>query len=147
MFHWFWNYTTCLVHKVYVNVIVSFNTNHKNWPHKQTNIWLIYRLKMSLPPPLFPLSKCFVLCWSIMFVSYGDTTSFLLFLPSACRHSWCCLSPQQLLRLQEDLKGKELELEQARDEQRYLEGEVLNLREKVGESFEFLYYAYSNNVI
>ncbi|KAK2850058.1 hypothetical protein Q7C36_008841 [Tachysurus vachellii] len=38
---------------------------------------------------------------------------------------------QQLLRLQDELKGKELELEQARDEQRYLEGEIFSLREKL----------------
>lgn len=63
-----------------------------------------------------------------------------LFQPSAFCCSRCCLSPQQLLRLQEELKGKELELEQARDEQRYLEGEVLSLREKVGQtSWPFLW--------
>ncbi|KAK3543782.1 hypothetical protein QTP70_027199 [Hemibagrus guttatus] len=38
---------------------------------------------------------------------------------------------QQLLRLKDELKGKELELEQARDEQRYLEGEIFSLREKL----------------
>ena len=38
---------------------------------------------------------------------------------------------QQLLSLQEKLTSKEAELEQARDEHRYLEGEVLSLRDKV----------------
>lgn len=38
---------------------------------------------------------------------------------------------QQLLSLQEKLTGKEAELEQAREEHRYLEGEVLTLRDKV----------------
>ncbi|KTG44719.1 hypothetical protein cypCar_00030337 [Cyprinus carpio] len=42
----------------------------------------------------------------------------------------------QLLRLQEELKGKELELEQAKDEQRYLEGEVLSFREKLLNAME-----------
>lgn len=39
---------------------------------------------------------------------------------------------QQLLSLREQLAGKEAELEQARDEHRYLEGEVLDLRDKLG---------------
>ncbi|KAM6978127.1 LOW QUALITY PROTEIN: ecto-NOX disulfide-thiol exchanger 1 [Tautogolabrus adspersus] len=44
---------------------------------------------------------------------------------------------QQLLSLQEKLKIKEAELEQARDEHRYLEGEVLTLRDKLlGSSVE-----------
>uniref|UniRef100_UPI003AAAFFD8 ecto-NOX disulfide-thiol exchanger 1 n=1 Tax=Centroberyx gerrardi TaxID=166262 RepID=UPI003AAAFFD8 len=38
---------------------------------------------------------------------------------------------QQLLTLQEQLMSKEAELEQAREEQRYLEGEVLALRDKL----------------
>uniref|UniRef100_A0A3P9CYX8 Ecto-NOX disulfide-thiol exchanger 1 n=1 Tax=Maylandia zebra TaxID=106582 RepID=A0A3P9CYX8_9CICH len=38
---------------------------------------------------------------------------------------------QQLLNLQEKLSSKETELEQAREEHRYLEGEVLSLRDKV----------------
>ncbi|XP_049450302.1 ecto-NOX disulfide-thiol exchanger 1 [Epinephelus fuscoguttatus] len=38
---------------------------------------------------------------------------------------------QQLLSLQEKLKSKEVELEQAREEHRYLEGEVLALRDKL----------------
>ncbi|XP_069576205.1 ecto-NOX disulfide-thiol exchanger 1 isoform X1 [Brachyistius frenatus] len=38
---------------------------------------------------------------------------------------------QQLLSLQEKLTSKEAELEQARDEHRYLEGEVLTLRDKL----------------
>ncbi|KAG7233439.1 hypothetical protein INR49_006735 [Caranx melampygus] len=38
---------------------------------------------------------------------------------------------QQLLSLQEKLTSKEAELEQAREEHRYLEGEVLTLRDKV----------------
>lgn len=38
---------------------------------------------------------------------------------------------QQLLSLQEKLVSKEAELEQAREEHRYLEGEVLTLRDKV----------------
>uniref|UniRef100_A0A3Q3MX47 Ecto-NOX disulfide-thiol exchanger 1 n=1 Tax=Mastacembelus armatus TaxID=205130 RepID=A0A3Q3MX47_9TELE len=38
---------------------------------------------------------------------------------------------QQLLSLQEKLTSKEAELEQAREEHRYLEGEVLSLRDKV----------------
>jgi septal ring factor EnvC (AmiA/AmiB activator) len=43
------------------------------------------------------------------------------------------LSSQQLLSLQDQLRSKEVELEQARDEHRYLEGEVLALRDKVRE--------------
>lgn len=38
---------------------------------------------------------------------------------------------QQLLSLQEKLTSKEAELEQAKEEHRYLEGEVLTLRDKV----------------
>ncbi|XP_010878473.2 ecto-NOX disulfide-thiol exchanger 1 isoform X1 [Esox lucius] len=38
---------------------------------------------------------------------------------------------QQLLTLQEQLRSKEVELEQARDQHRYLEGEVLALRDKM----------------
>ncbi|XP_070693678.1 ecto-NOX disulfide-thiol exchanger 1 [Pempheris klunzingeri] len=38
---------------------------------------------------------------------------------------------QQILSLQEKLASKEAELEQAREEQRYLEGEVLTLRDKL----------------
>ncbi|XP_069389314.1 ecto-NOX disulfide-thiol exchanger 1 [Paralichthys olivaceus] len=41
------------------------------------------------------------------------------------------LMQQQLLSLQEKLTSKEAELEQARDEHRYLEGEVLTLRDKL----------------
>lgn len=69
----------------------------------------------------------------VAFVYEGTTPPHtLLIVPAICFFcSRCCLSPQQLLRLQEELKGKELELEQARDEQRYLEGEVISLREKV----------------
>lgn len=63
-----------------------------------------------------------------VFTTYSGST--FLELAAFCS-SWCCLSPQQLLRLQEELKGKELELEQAQDEQRYLEGEIFTLREKV----------------
>uniref|UniRef100_A0A8C7P012 Ecto-NOX disulfide-thiol exchanger 1 n=1 Tax=Oncorhynchus mykiss TaxID=8022 RepID=A0A8C7P012_ONCMY len=40
---------------------------------------------------------------------------------------------QQLLSLQEQLRSKEVVLEQARDEHRYLQGEVLALRDKVRE--------------
>ncbi|CDQ92368.1 unnamed protein product [Oncorhynchus mykiss] len=40
---------------------------------------------------------------------------------------------QQLLSLQDQLRSKEVELEQARNEHRYLEGEVLALRDKVRE--------------
>lgn len=77
----------------------------------------------------------FVVCCSVMFMrAPRSPTRCSLFQPSAFCCSRCCLSPQQLLRLQEELKGKELELEQARDEQRYLEGEVLSLREKVGQT-------------
>lgn len=39
---------------------------------------------------------------------------------------------QQLLNLQEQLRSKEAELEQAREEHRHLEGEVVALRDKVG---------------
>lgn len=39
--------------------------------------------------------------------------------------------PQQLLSLQEELKRKELELEQAQDEQRCLEAQILTLKEKL----------------
>lgn len=38
---------------------------------------------------------------------------------------------QQLLSLQEKLASKEAELEQAKEEHRYLEGEVLTLRDQV----------------
>lgn len=38
---------------------------------------------------------------------------------------------QQILSLQEKLTSKEAELEQAREEHRYLEGEVLTFRDKV----------------
>lgn len=38
---------------------------------------------------------------------------------------------QQLLSLQEKLASKEAELEQAKEEHCYLEGEVLTLRDKV----------------
>ncbi|KTG39395.1 hypothetical protein cypCar_00009188 [Cyprinus carpio] len=67
----------------------------------------------------------------LVFVYEGTTQPHMLLIaPAIC----FLLSPQQLLRLQEELKGKELELEQARDEQHYLEGEVLSLREKVGQT-------------
>lgn len=42
-----------------------------------------------------------------------------------------CFPFQQLLSLQEKLTSKEAELEQAREEHRHLEGEVLGLRDKV----------------
>lgn len=74
----------------------------------------------------------------VAFVYEGTTPPHtLLIVPAICFFcSRCCLSPQQLLRLQEELKGKELELEQARDEQRYLEGEVISLREKLLNAME-----------
>ena len=48
-----------------------------------------------------------------------------------CCEDNCVFVFQQLLSLQEKLTSKEAELEQAREEHRYLEGEVLLLRDKV----------------
>lgn len=103
------------------------------------NFWTDKSLTQSTSSPHL-LFIIFVVCCSVMFMwclfmrAPCSPTRCSLFQPSAFCCSRCCLSPQQLLRLQEELKGKELELEQARDEQRYLEGEVLSLREKVGQT-------------
>ncbi len=98
--------------------------------YKKLTTWTLNRHKSltqstSSPHLLFII---FVVCCSVMFMwclfmrAPRSPTRCSLFQPSAFCCSRCCLSPQQLLRLQEELKGKDLELEQARDEQRYLWG-------------------------